>query len=105
MGNAAKVAPPAVMSHTSLPFQTGPMAARATFAVRLVPARNVPQHARAEIEAVEHEIDGPEEAPENEPQCLQRHAVPPSFLDLVCVLGQKEDIHSREAAIDDDEAR
>ena len=36
-GNAAKVAPPAVMSHTSLPSHTGPMARERHPAVGLVP--------------------------------------------------------------------
>ena len=47
-------------------------------AVRLAPAEDGQQHADAEVEALEHEVAGPEEGEQAEPEDLERHLSTPA---------------------------
>ena len=72
-GKAAKVAPPATTSHTSLPSHTGPIV-RSSVAALLVRARDErQQHPDAEVEALEQEVAGPEDGDQAEPEGLEIH--------------------------------
>ena len=66
-GKAAKVAPPATSSHTSLPSQTGPMVLITTRRSVSVAAEDRQQHADAEVEALQDEVAGPQHGDEQEP--------------------------------------
>ena len=66
-GNAAKVAPPAVSSQTSLPSQTGPIALIMTRRRVSSPAQHRQQEADAEVESLEDEVAGPQYGDGDEP--------------------------------------
>ena len=73
-GNAANIAPPAVISHTSLPSQTGPMVlsdARGGSVSPLPTGRTVQQHADAEVEALEDEVPDQQHRDQDEPDDAQ----------------------------------
>ena len=77
-GNAANVAPPATMSHTSLPSQNGPIVLIATRRSRSVLPDDGVQRADAEVEPLEDEEPRPEEGDDDEPDDLQAHVESPS---------------------------
>ncbi len=74
-GKAANIAPPAVISHTSLPSQTGPMVlstARVCCSRSPVAdaAKGFHQHADPEVETLEHEEAEEERRQGDEPEVL-----------------------------------
>jgi hypothetical protein len=78
-GKAAKVAPPAVSTHTSLPSQTGPDAVEEDAAALLgvVGVAALPEdgeeHADTEVEALQDEVAGPQHGDEEEPDHCEVH--------------------------------
>ena len=70
-------------SHTSLPSHTGPIALRKTRRSSSLPHDQQVQHADAEVEAVEDDVAGEQDAHEGEPDRVQielaeAHVAPPS---------------------------
>ena len=72
------MAPPAVISHTSLPSQTGPMVLIRTRRSPVVAAEHGQQHADAEVEALEEEVAGPQHGDQQEPEGGEFHVGAPS---------------------------
>ena len=72
-GKAAKVAPPAVSSQTSLPSQTGPIVLIMTRLSMSSPAEERQQDPDAEVESLEDEVAGPQHGDRDEPQVGQVH--------------------------------
>ena len=67
-GKAAKVAPPATSSQTSLPSQTGPIVLMQRPPLGSFAAEDREQDADAEVEALEDEVADPEDGDEDEPE-------------------------------------